>query len=234
MARCASTPLRAGTPAALCGVFAALLAAAGCSGSDVSSYAALAAAVSAGGIYSVTQNIVWPASGTLTLSNVALTLIGACSPPNPCVLDADQNGGHFRVFNGANLTLVNVSVENSLLVASNGDCYVFNPSLSLPACGAITVANGSFAASDTSFKNNVAKTNGGSTGARLRAFVATPTHGGRAGPGKAWSLSVADYCCRRRATPVSLGLSPRLPRSDGLSGSHAHSQRLCFREQQNY
>ena len=159
----------AATPAALCGLFAAVLLAARANATPptVGSYADLANAVTnGGGSFTVTSNIVWPVSGTLSLTNVNLALTGACTP-TPCVLNASALGGHFRVFAGANLSLTSLSVVNSKLVASNNDCYSFSNSVRLPACGAIIVAGGSFAATNTTFRNNVVQTNGGSTGARL-------------------------------------------------------------------
>ena len=172
MARGAKRLRCTATPAALCGLFVAVLLTA-CADAKpnppntVSSYGALVNAAAAGGSYTVTSTITWPASGTLSLSNVNLALTGACSP-SPCVLNANALGGHFRVFAGANLSLTSLSVVNSLLVASNDDCYSFNASLRLPACGAVTVVGGSFAATNTIFSDNIVKTNGGSTGARLR------------------------------------------------------------------
>ena len=167
MARGAKRLRCAATPAALCGLFVAVLLAA-CADAipltTVSTYAALANATAAGGSYNVTSNIAWPVNGTLSLSNVNLTLTGACTP-TPCVLNASALGGHFRVFAGANLSLTSLSVVNSLLVASNNDCYSFSASIRLPACGAVTVAGGSFAATNTIFSNNLVKTNGGSSGA---------------------------------------------------------------------
>ena len=80
-------------------------------------YDALAAAVAAGGSYVVTQYIPLRASGSLTLnstSNTSLTLTGSCGEggDQPCVLDAQNKGGHFVVPPGFSLTLNNLVLAN--------------------------------------------------------------------------------------------------------------------------